>query len=103
MQYVLYMSVCIFAVPGFCVGAVAPVWGCLLAAECFSVASLGFFCVIGGSLLQDELSLSGFLGFLTTWDHAVTFAVMGAPVLAGHLVRRRVLGPRKARPGGDSN
>src|SRR5215467_7624300 len=90
MLTVLLMPLCVLAVPGFCVGAVAPIWGCFVAAECFSIASLGFIYVIGGSLLHDELSLLRFLGFLITWEHAMAFAVMGAPVLAGHLVRRCV-------------
>jgi hypothetical protein len=49
--------------------------------------------------VQDELSLWRFLGFLATWQHAIAFAVMGAPVVAGH---RWGFG-RKAMPLGDSN
>jgi len=63
MFYALLIPLCVFAVPGFCLGAVAPVWGCLLATECFSVAGLGFIDVIGGSLVQDELSLWRSLAF----------------------------------------
>lgn len=77
-----------FAFPGFCVGAVAPVWGCVLAAECFSVASLGFIYVIGGSLLNDEISFWRFLGFLPTSEHFMAFILMGTPILAGRLVRQ---------------
>lgn len=102
MFYALLIPLCVFAVPGFCLGAVAPVWGCLLATDCFSVAGPGFIYVIGGSLVQDELGLWRFPGFLATWQHAVAFAVMGAPVVAGHLVRRWAFG-RKAMPLGDSN
>lgn len=90
MLYLPLILLCVFAVPGFLMGVFAPLWGGLLAAECFLLVSLGFIYVVGGSVLHDELSLWRFLGFLATWPHAAGFAILSIPVLAGHLVRRWV-------------
>jgi hypothetical protein len=80
---------CVLAFPGFFAGMVVPkVWMCFLVAECLTILELGFIYVIGGSLLQDEVSLRNFVVFLFNWKHAIAFAVMAMPVFAGHLVRR---------------
>lgn len=77
-------------------GAFIPLWGGLLAAECFLLVSLGFIYVVGGSVFHDELSLWRFLGFLITWPHAIGLAILGVPVLAGRLARMWVLARKAA-------
>jgi hypothetical protein len=91
---------CVFAMPGFLMGGFAPLWGGLLAAECFLLVSLGFIYVVGGSVLHDELSLWRFLGFLTTWPHAIALAILSVPILAWHLARRWVWAREAASSGG---
>jgi hypothetical protein len=91
---------CVFAIPGLLLGVFAPLWGGLLAAECFLLVSLGFIYVVGGSVLHDELSLWRFLGFLTTWLHAIGLAILSVPILAGHLARKWVSARKAASSGG---
>jgi hypothetical protein len=43
MLYLPLILLCVFAVPGFLMGVFAPLWGGLLAAECFLLVSLGFY------------------------------------------------------------
>jgi hypothetical protein len=98
MFYALVVPSAVFAFPGFFAGAIAPrAWICLALAECLALVGLGYLYVIGGSLLQDELTIRGFLHFLINSEHATAFAVMGSPVLAGHLMRRWAM--RKTRSG----
>jgi hypothetical protein len=74
----------------FCAGALSPkIWIGLFLAELFSILSFGFIYVVGGSLLNDALSVSNFLArFFFSLQHALALAFFTAPVLAGHLVRR---------------
>jgi hypothetical protein len=73
----------------FGAGALSPqIWIGLFLAELFSILGLGFLYVVGGSLLNDALSVSTFLiHFFFSLQHALVLALFSAPVLAGHLVR----------------
>ena len=65
------------------------VWIGLLLAELFSILGLAFIYVVGGSLLNDALSVSSFLvhGYFGL-AHILAFASFSAPVLVGYITRQ---------------
>jgi hypothetical protein len=71
------------------VGALLRVWIGLLIAEIFSILGLAFLYVVGGALLNDELTVRSFLakGYFSLL-HASVFAFFGALVFAGHFARK---------------
>ena len=73
----------------FCAGALLrKIWIGLLLAEIFSLIGLVFMYVVGGSLLNDALSVPTFLShFYFSLLHALAFALFSAAVLAGYFMR----------------
>src|SRR2546427_6169182 len=73
----------------FCAGALLrKIWIGLFLAEIFSLIGFAFIYVVGGSLLNDALSIPTFLShFYFSLQHALAFAFFSAPVLAGYLIR----------------
>ena len=65
------------------------VWIGLLFAEIFSILGLAFVYVIGGSLLNDELSVSSFMVHsYFSLTHAFAVALLSGLVFGGQLTRK---------------
>lgn len=65
------------------------VWIGLLFAEIFSILGLAFIYVIGGSLLNDELSVPSFMAhFYFSLTHAFALTLLSCLVFGGQLTRK---------------
>ena len=80
-------------------GALLRIWIGLVIAEILSIAGLACLYVIGGSLLNDELTVRSFLSFFATGYfnlfHASSFAFFSVMVFAGALTRKLLSKPRE--------